>query len=143
MPITNKTYKAVELEELFFYTLYNFSAYWEIGKLSNRAAELIYRATGYNVKNYHIRLHNNELKHILARHFFENNRAQRNVCFEDMKDMGFVVNQSTEVKRGNKANTLLFAKQYPLKNETYIFVVSVDTPRKTLWGKTFWVRGKK
>ena len=141
MRMGSKIYKSVELEELFFYTLYNFTAYWEIGRVSEQAGKLISRSTGYNVKNYHIRLHNNELKHILARHFFETSRNQRDVCFEDMKEMGFVVNQSTEVKKGNRANTLVFAKRYPGKNETYIFVVSIDITHKTLWGKNILGKG--
>ena len=146
MPITNKTYKAVELEELFFYTLYNFSAYWEIGKLSQQAADKIAPIIGRNIAGYTIRLYNSELKHILARHFFETNKNQRNVCFEDMKKFDVVVNQYSTVSIGKKASTLVFSKMLlnlSYLSEKMILVADIDHKRKILLVKTCWIKQRK
>ena len=39
-------YRVTELEELFFYTLYKFRAYWVIGKIQNRCANRIKNSLG-------------------------------------------------------------------------------------------------
>lgn len=141
-----KTYRAVELEELFFYTLYNFEAYWDIGRVSNDAAAFIWMRTGYKVRNYRICLHSSELKHILARHFFETNQKQRDVCFEDMKQFDVVVNQFSTVSIGNKVNTLVFSKELNTPSnasEKMILVADMDFYRKMLLVKTCWIKRKK
>ncbi len=138
-----KVYRSIELEELFFYTLYNFNAYWEIGTVSSEVACRISNRTGYDTNQYSIRLYNTELKHILARHFFETNQAQRNVCFEDMKKFDVIINQPTTISNGNKENSIVFTKYLSFVNEQVVLVAEIDRRKKIMLVKTCWIKRKK
>lgn len=131
-------YRVTELEELFFYTLYKFRAYWVIGKIQNRCANRIKNDLHVNVKDYELQLRSTELLHFLYSHFAETKAKQRSIHFEDIKKLYQVINEFSFVSLGNKPDTLLFETRFP--NNLFQLVMDIDHQRKTLFGKSFRIK---
>ena len=64
-----KRYRVSEIEDLFFYTLYNFRAYWVAGEIHNKVSRRIKQMCKINVDKYIVELHSEDLIHIFYRHF--------------------------------------------------------------------------
>ena len=131
-------YKVSETEELFFYALYGFNAYWAVGNVERSAANKIHRTLKIKLHDYKIELSSNHLKHFLYSHFDEKRKDQRDVCFEDIKKIGEVINLFSSVDFGNKQNTLIFRKRNP--DGIFELVVTIDESKKILSGKSFRIK---
>ncbi len=110
----NNIYQRVtELDELFFITLYGFKAYWDMGKIEDRAATRIRRAIGIDVKGYNIVLRSDDFVHFYNSHYGsqEKRRTSRGISIDDIRTLPIIVNQFTNVEIGNYADTLLFEKK--------------------------------
>ena len=131
-------YNVSDLEDVFFYTLYSFKAFWIAGVVSERMQKKIKNELGINVKGYKIEINGNALRHIFYRHFNEKRKNQRNISIKDLKKVLSIVNQSQEISFGNGLDRILFKKQFP--DGLYHFVVTVDNKKKILSGKSFWIK---
>lgn len=131
-------YRVTEPEELFFYALYKFNAYWAVGNVHKRAANKIKSLIGYNFDGYKIELNTNHLKHFLYSHFDEKRKNQRDITFQDITKIGDVINLFSSVDYGNRNDTLIFTKEIP--DGTFELVVTIDESTKTLSGKSFRIK---
>ena len=135
----NERWKKVDtLEDVFFYTLYNFKAYWIAGEVNDRVAKKIKRELAINVHRYKIEINGDSMKHFFYRHFSEKTHGQRDIRVEDIKKVLDVVNQTNDIKLGNGANRILFKTRFP--NGLFHFVVEIDNKRKLMLGKAFWIK---
>lgn len=133
-----KWIKVDALEDVFFYTLYKFNAYWIAGEVSERIAKRIYRDLDVNVHGYKIEINGKGMKHFFSEHFNEKIRGQRKISVQDIKMVLEVVNNASEITFGNNMNRLLFITRFP--NGLFHFVVEINEKRKTLLGKAFWIK---
>jgi hypothetical protein len=131
-------YRVTEVEDLFFYTLYKFKAYWVIGKIQNRSANRIKNTLNIDLKGYDLQLRSTELLHFLYSHFAETKANQRSIHFEDIKKLYHVINDFSFVSLGNKNNTILFETRFP--NNLFQLVMDIDHQRKVLFGKSFRIK---
>lgn len=135
----NKKYwRVTELKELFFYTLYAWLAYWDMGIINPYTSRRIKRQTNIDITNYKILLRSDELKHLLYRHYVESNAKQRGITIQDIEQLPKVINNFTMVTP-QENNRLLFETQFP-NNETFIFAVEINHDKKQLLGKSFRIK---
>lgn len=131
-------WKVYCLEDLFFYSLYDFKAYWDVIVLSDKKAiRKILNGTGYDLSGYKLRITSNYLKHFYSRHFNEKDRTQRSFHFNDLKKLGEVVNNCWTANNIG-VDSILFEKRFP----TGIFqlVVEINDAKKLLVGKSFRIK---
>lgn len=126
------------LEDLFFYTLYKVEATWEVGPISNYAANRIKNTYKTDFKGYKLCLKSSELLHFLYSHFHEKWIGQRSIKFNDINMVLDVVNNHLTAQPGNKQNTFIFR----MKNKSEIFelVVNIDDDKKRFYGKSFRIK---
>lgn len=93
-----KVYSVTEIEDLFFYTLYNFKAHWKAGVIHNKVANRIKQMFGRNVSNYQIELRSEELIHIFYRHFNDKDVKQKNISVHDVKQILHLVNYCDSIE---------------------------------------------
>lgn len=135
----NEKWKKVEeLEDVFFYTLYKFNAYWIAGEISERSSKRVLRELNINIRGYKIEINGTSMKHFFFEHFHEKNKGQRNISVNDLKKVLDVVNNSNDISFGNEMNRILFKTRFP--NGLFHFVVEINEKRKTLLGKAFWIK---
>lgn len=130
--------RTTELEELFFYTLYMFRAYWVAGKVNDRTARRIKTLTGVSVAGFEVHLESGYLKHFLYSHFHEKSGRQRDITFDDVNQLLRMVNSFTYVELGNEPNTLLFVTNFP--NGTFELAVGINDTKKYLFGKSLRIK---
>ncbi|MBQ9213021.1 MAG: hypothetical protein IJ150_03680 [Bacteroidales bacterium] len=133
-------YRVTEPEELFFYALYKFNAYWAVGSVERSAANKVHRALNIKLHNYKIELSTDHLKHFLYSHFDEKRIDQRDVCFDDIKEIGNIINLFSSVDFGNKQDTLIFRRKKP--DGIFELVVTIDEDKKILSGKSFRIKNQ-
>lgn len=135
----NERWKKVDsLEDVFFYSLYNFKAYWIAGEVNDRVAKMIKRELSINVHRYKIEINGDSMKHFFYRHFSETIAGQRNIRVDDIKKVLDVINRTNDIRLGNEENRILFKTRFP--NGLFHFVVEVDNKRKIMLGKAFWIK---
>lgn len=127
-------WRVTEVKELFFYTLYKFHAYWDLGKIDAGASKRIKNLLGVDVAGYKVILRSNELLHFLYRHYNEKQYKQRNVKIQDIEQLSKVVNGFSYVE--NTGKSLLFKTHFP-NNELFVVAMEVDETNKRLLGKSF------
>ena len=133
-----KYWRVTELKELFFYTLYMFHAYWDMGTISHYAAKRIANTTRQNVAGYKIVLRSNDLKHFLYRHYAEKNSKQRDIKIQDIEQLPKVINNLSFVEL-QEDNTLYIETQFP-NNELFVTAIKIDHDKKLLIGKSFRIK---
>ncbi len=136
----DKSRKATNLEELFFYALYGWNAYLDFGFIPKSIANNTYKLTGYKVFGYKLRLNTSGLKHILSRHMFEKSSDQRALTIDDITNISTVLKHCTVIRRGNKPNSIVYEKHFPNTKETHVFVVEIDALRCLVLGKSYWIK---
>ena len=132
-----KYWRVTEIKELFFYTLYQFHAYWNMGHIDANAAKKIYNFTHRNLINYKIVLRSNELLHFLYRHFVEGNQKQRGIHIQDIEKLPKVVNNLSFVQL-EEDDKMIIKTQFP-NSETFVLVLKIDIQKQQLLGKSFWI----
>lgn len=133
-----KYWRVTELKELFFYTLYAWMAYWDMGKINPYTARRVKQQTGIDITNYKLYLRSDELKHLLYRHFVETNAKQRGITIQDIEKLPEVVNHFTFVTP-QEDDTLLFETRFP-NNETFVLVMEIKHNKRQLLGKSFRIK---
>ena len=131
-----KRYRVSEIEDLFFYTLYNFRAYWVAGEIHNKVSRRIKQMCKINVYKYIVELHSEDLIHIFYRHFHDSDVRQKNISVNDVKKILDLINYCDSVEMSD-LDHLKFKKRFP--NGSYTFIVTIDNENKRLLGKTFWI----
>lgn len=135
----NKIYWQVyKLEELFFYALYKFRAFWVAALVFDGTAKRIKTAFNINIRRYSIELNTDYLIHFLNSHFAETRKNQRGIHFSDVNKIAEVVNNFDFVERGNTEDTFLFKKQFP--DGLFELVVFIDHSKKRISGKSFRIK---
>ena len=135
---TKHGYRVTNLQDLFFYTLYNVDSYWYVGRVVDRIATKINNKLGIDIKNYSIKLRGSELKHFLYSHFHELSSGQRSIHFDDIEELPKMINMYSYVLPGNKKDTLVFERRYA-KN-TFQLVVEINHAEKVLYGLSFRIK---
>lgn len=131
-------YRVTEPEELFFYALYGFNAYWAVGEINRTAANKIHHSLKIRLHDYKIELNTRHLKHFLYSHFDEKRKDQRDITFQDITRIGDVINLFSSVDFGNKQDSLVFTKKNP--DGIFELVVTIDEAKETLSGKSFRIK---
>lgn len=135
---TKNGYRVTNLEDLFFYALYRVEAYWAVGIVDTHTSTRVKRKYGIDIENYKIILRDSELKHFLYSHYHELDSDQRGIHFDDIKELGKMINKYSFVYEGNKPNTLMFERRYG--KSTFQLVVIVDNKQKALLGLSFRIK---
>lgn len=131
-------WKVYCLEDLFFYSLYNFNAYFDVTVISDKKSiNKILNCTNYDLTGYKLRLTSNYLKHFYGRHFNEKDRSQRSFRFQDLKKLGDIVTNCWTASNVD-IDTILFEKRFP--TGTFQLVVEVNDKKKVLIGKSFRIK---
>lgn len=130
-------YQVSDIEDLFFYTLYNFKADWIAGEIYIRIANRVKQQYGYDISKFKLVLRSEDIRHIFNRHFNEKAPNQKNISVNDIKHILRLVNYCDSLAL-DVDERIVFKKLFP--NGEYSFVVEIDERNKRLLGKTFWIK---
>ena len=136
----DRSRKATNLEELFFYALYGWNAHIDFGFIPKVIANNTFKQTGYKVFGYKLLLNTSGLKHILSRHMFEKSSDQRALTIEDISNISSILKHCTLIRRGNKPDSIVYEKHFPNTKETHVFVVEIDPLHRLVLGKSYWIK---
>lgn len=134
-----ETERANELGELYFCAMYHVDSYWEPGRITSKAINKVRAALGYDLTGYRVRLYTNDLKHLLNRHYTEDNANLLPVRMRDIENLMSLVNECHMVKKGNSPKQRMrFIKEIPAG--TAHFVAEIRPKEKVLAGITLWIQ---
>lgn len=132
---TKKPYPASELGELLLYTIYNVKAVWKVCVLNTKTVRKLKGDLKEDFTGYSLTLHSDYMVHFLNRHFYEKQPDHRSITWNDIEQIGDVVNGYKTAEEGNRDNTIVFRKY--AGSGVFELVVEINRKEKRLEGRSF------